>query len=340
MGGIHATVLPEEALQHVDTVFVGEAEELWKTFLEDFTAGTAGRIYKSEKHFDLLKAPVPRYDLINFDAFRDLGHYFNYIPVQATRGCPHDCSFCVVSKLYGRKIRKKTVAQVVSEIKYLRRYNTDSLILFADDNLFVERKFAKELLRGLMPLKIKYFAQTDISIADDDELLSLAYKSGCQIAFIGFESLRPQSLGEINVNKWKMKQVEKYEKSIRKIQENGIVAFGAFVAGFDNDDMKTFEEIRDFALRNYIPGQFTIATPIPGSDLYFSLKEKGRLFSDTFWDKCSFYNLVYRHPEITPEQAGNSLIELYETVFSEENNLKRLFYMKDIYKKLPERWTM
>ena len=204
----------------------------------------------------------------------------------------------------------------------------------------MDRRFAKELLRALIPLKIKYFAQTDISIAEDDELLALAYKSGCQIAFIGFESLRPESLGEINRNKWKMKQVAKYEKSISRIQENGIVAFGAFVAGFDNDDADTFNEIKEFAIRNNIPGQFTIATPIPGSDLYFSLKEEGRLFSDVFWNKCSFYNLVYKHKKITPEEAEKSLVDLYETVFNEENTMKRLIFMKNIYKKLPERWTL
>jgi radical SAM superfamily enzyme YgiQ (UPF0313 family) len=338
MGGIHASVLPEEALEHVDIVFIGEAEDTWGIFLEDFKSGQEKRTYKPQHHFDLSKAPIPKYDLLNFNAFKDSDSYFNYIPVQATRGCPHDCSFCVVTKLYGRKIRKKNIAHVVEEIEYLQRFNKDSLILFADDNLFVDKIYAKELLRALIPLKIKYFAQTDISIAGDDELMQLAYRSGCHIAFIGFESLRPDSLGEINRNKWKMKQVENYAQNIKKIQENGIVAFGAFVAGFQNDDLAVFDEIGDFAIQNNMPGQFTLATPIPGSRLYESLDTEGKLFKSVFWNECNFYNLVFRHHKISKAEAQNSLIKLYETVFNDENTLKRLMHMKNMYKKLPPRW--
>jgi radical SAM superfamily enzyme YgiQ (UPF0313 family) len=338
MGGIHASVLPEEALEHVDTVFIGEAEDTWGPFLTDFMAGEEKRTYKPHHHFDLSKAPVPRYELLNFSAFKDSDSFFNYIPIQATRGCPHDCSFCVVTKLYGGKIRKKNVAHVIEEIEYLQKFNKDSLMLFADDNLFVDKAYSKELLKALIPLKIKYFAQTDISIAEDDELLQLAYRSGCHIAFIGFESLRPDSLEEINRNKWKMKQVAKYSQSIKKIQDNGIVAFGAFVIGFQNDDLAVFDEISDFTIENKMPGQFTLATPIPGSRLYHSLQLEGKLFNSVFWNQCNFYNLVFRHDKMAKDEAQNSLINLYETVFNDENTIKRLMHMKNIYKKLPPRW--
>ena len=340
MGGIHASILPEEVLENVDTVFVGEAEEQWKVYLNDLKNGNEKKIYKCVNHYDLSNAPIPRYDLINFNAFKDTDNYFNYIPVQATRGCPHDCIFCVVSRLYGKKIREKSIEHVIEEIKYLHQYNRDSLILFADDNLFVDKRYAKDLLKSLIPLKIKYFAQSDISIAEDDELLALAYQSGCQIAFIGFESLRANSLEEINKNKWKMKQIEKYIQSIKKIQDNGIVAFGAFVIGFQNDDLFTFEEIKEFTIQNNIPGQFTIATPIPGSRLYQNLQQEGKLFSDIFWNKCSFYNMVFKHDKMTKVEAENALITLYDTVFNDENSLKRLNHMKNIYKKLPQRWII
>ena len=135
-----------------------------------------------------------------------------------------------------------------------------------------------------------------------------------------------------------MNQVENYEKSILKIQEHGIVAFGAFVFGFRNDDLSTFDEIREFTIRNNIPGQFTIATPLPGSDLYKKLKQEGSLFSDVFWNQCSFYNLHFRHEKMTKEEAEESLIQLYETVFNEENSLKRFLHMKNMYKRLPQRW--
>lgn len=339
MGGIHASVLPEEALQHADTVFIGEAEELWKVYLDELQEDQERKIYRSNGFLDLRKSPAPKYNLINYNAYKDNDNYFNYIPVQATRGCPHDCVFCAVSKLYGKKIRKKTVDQVVRDIEQIQLHVGDSLILFADDNLFVDKRFSKNLLKALIPLKIKYFAQTDISFAEDEELLSLAYRSGCHIAFIGLESLREESLGEINRNKWKMKQVEKYTRSIRKIQDSGIVAFGAFVIGFQHDDLSTFDEIRDFTVQNHMPGQFTLATPIPGSTLYQELQQEGRLYHDVFWNKCNFYNLVYTHENLTKKEAEDALIRLYEDVFNDENTFKRFFHMKNIYKTLPERWT-
>lgn len=340
MGGIHASVLPHEALEHVDTVFVGESEETWKEYLRDFETGTEKRIYNNKQPFNLEKSPLPRYDLIDFKAFQDLNNYFNYIPVQATRGCPHDCTFCAVSKFYGRKIRMKKVEQIVNEIKHLQQYDKDSLILFADDNLFVNRRFAKELMKALIPLKIKYFAQTDIKVADDDELLKLIYASGCQILFIGFESLSPESLGEINSNNWKQKQIATYKEHIQNIQDNGMIAFGGFVVGFEHDNLESFNHIKQFTLDNNIPGQFTILTPIPGSQLYTDLKVANRLYHDVFWDNGGFYNLVFKHNHIEPGEAQNALIKLYDEVYNTENSFKRFLHMKDKYKKLPPRWQL
>jgi hypothetical protein len=116
------------------------------------------------------------------------------------------------------------------------------------------------------------------------------------------------------------------------------VAFGAFVIGFNNDDLTVFDEIGEFAVQNNMPGQFTLATPIPGSRLYQSLNSEGKLFNTVFWNQCNFYNLVFRHDKISKDQAQDSLIRLYETVFNDDNTLKRLMYMKNMYKKLPPRW--
>ena len=338
MGGIHASVLPDEALKHVDTVIIGEAEELWGNYLEDLINENEKEIYKSEKPFNLDNSPFPRYNLIDFSAFKDSNNYFNYYPVQATRGCPHDCSFCAVTKIYGKKIRKKKINHILNEIKLIRKYDNDGLILFVDDNLFVDKKFSKALLSELIPLKIKYFAQTDINFSEDEELLDLAYRSGCQIAFIGFESLNPKSLGEVNLNNWKKNRVDKYSERIKRIQEHGIVVFGAFVIGFENDSLLSFKEIRDFVISNNIPGQFTILTPIPGSRIYNDLKERNKLYEDVFWNKCGFYNLTFKHDYLNAQEAERELIWLYDEVFSMNITIKRLLYIKNIYKELPPRW--
>ena len=338
MGGIHASILPYEALDHVHTVFIGEAEELWQTYLEELKSGKERRVYKNDKLFDLKKSKLPKYELINFELFNNLTSYFKFLPVQASRGCPHDCSFCVTTKFYGKKIRKKEIGQIINEIKYLKNYSKNSLLLFVDDNLFVDRIFAKSLLRELVPLKIKYIAQSDVKVAEDNELLQLAYLSGCVMIFIGFESINIKALGEINLNAWKMKQYHNYPEAIKKIQENGIVVFGAFIIGFINDSLSTYENIRDFVIQNNIPGQFTLLTPLPGCRIFEQFKAEGRLINEVFWDKCSFFDMTFKHDNISIEEAEDVIIRLHDEIFNEENSMKRNFHMLKIYKKLPQRW--
>lgn len=338
MGGIHSSVLPEEALKHVDTVFVGEAEELWQIYLEDLKSGRERKLYKNNGFYDLKKSLTPRYELINYDNYNQLNTHFKFIPVQATRGCPHDCSFCVTTKFYGKKIRKKEIGQIVKDIQHLNKYSPNSLLLFVDDNFFVDRQFAKSVLRELIPLKIKYIAQSDVKVAEDEELLRLAYQSGCMMIFIGFESLNPMSLGDINANAFKMKQYHNYSTAIKKIQENGMVVFGAFVIGFDNDDLSTFQNIREFVLKHNIPGQFTLLTPLPGSHIYNIFKAEGRLIKENFWNNCSFFNMTFKHDYLSKEEAEREIIQLHDEIFSEENSLKRNLHMMKIYKELPPRW--
>jgi radical SAM superfamily enzyme YgiQ (UPF0313 family) len=340
MGGIHASVLPYEALNHVNTVFIGEAEDQWQAYLVELKLGKERRIYRSNTLFNLKRSILPRYELINFELFNNLTTYFKFLPVQASRGCPHDCSFCVTSKFYGKKIRKKEIEQIIEEIECLKKLSNNALILFVDDNLFVDRVFAKSLLREIIPLNIKYIAQSDVKVADDPELLRLAYLSGCMMIFIGFESINKQALSEININAWKMKQLQNYPAAIKRIQENGIVVFGAFIAGFKEDDLSTFHNIKDFVIENNIPGQFTLLTPLPGSQIYDQYKAEGRLIKDVFWDKCSFFDMTFRHDNIISEDAENEIIKLHDEIFNEENTMNRNFHMMKIYKNLPQRWVL
>jgi len=340
MGGIHASILPDEALCHVNTIFIGEAEELWQIYLADLKSGSEKKIYKNDKLYDLKKSVTPRYDLINFELFNSLTSYFKFLPVQASRGCPHDCSFCVTTKFYGKKIRKKEIGQIINDIQYLKEYSNNSLLLFVDDNLFVDRQFAKSLLNELIPLKIKYVVQTDVKVAEDSELLKLAYLSGCVMICIGFESIDVKSLSHINVNSWKMKQRRNYTAAIEKIQKNGIVVFGTFVIGFENDSISTFKHIKNFVIQNNIPGQFTLLTPLPGTQIYEKLKAEGRLINETFWNKCSFFDMTFKHDNLSIENAENEIIKLHDEIFDEANTIKRNFHMMKIYKQLPQRWVL
>ena len=338
MGGLHVSVMTNEALDHVNTVIIGEAEDIWPVYLEDFRKGKALPIYKASQPFNLQKAPISRYDLVKFDHYKNREKFFNFIPVQATRGCPHDCIFCLVSQFYGKKPRLKKVEQVISEIDYLKSMNPESVILFADDNLFVNKKYAKNLLRELIPLKIKFVAQTDVRFAEDDELLNLAYLAGCELVYIGFESINYESLEEINKNQWKQKQLNNYELAIERIQAHGIVTLGSFVIGFKNDTLKTFTDIKNFAVKNNIPGAFTLLTPLPGTRLYHELETEGRLHKELFWNKCDFYSLLFKHDYLTPKEAEKQLTWLHHEVYSQVNAIQRAMHMKRIYKNLPPRW--
>lgn len=339
IGGIHSSVLPEEALEYADTIFIGEAEQTWPIFLKDYINGVPQKIYKAKSYFNLEKALTPKYELINFNKFLNNDTYFKFIPLQATRGCPHNCSFCLTTKFYGSKIRKKKIEQIIKEIEYIKSLKINHLFLFVDDNFFFDKKFSKELLKNLLNLNIKYVAQSDLSIADDEELLELAYLSGCIMVFIGFESLNSKSLETINNNKWKMKQMEKYERSIKIIQNHGIVVFGAFVIGFPYDNLNTFEETKNFVIKNKIPGQFTLLTPIPGTKIYDDLKNKNKLIKEKYWDECSFFSLLFKHENFTKFEAEKEIINLHNIVFNEKNTYDRNRYMIKIYKNLPPRWS-
>jgi radical SAM superfamily enzyme YgiQ (UPF0313 family) len=179
-----------------------------------------------------------------------------------------------------------------------------------------------------------------VKVADDPELLSLAYLSGCMMIFIGFESIDMKALGEINVNAWKKKQLQNYPTAIRRIQENGIVVFGAFIAGFKGDDLSTFGAIRDFVIQNHIPGQFTLLTPLPGSQLYEQYKAEGRLTNEKFWDKCSFFDMTFKHDNFNSVEAEHEIIKLHDEIFNEENTMNRNLHMMKIYKNLPQRWIL
>jgi radical SAM superfamily enzyme YgiQ (UPF0313 family) len=338
IGGIHATVLPEEALRHCDTVIVGEAEELWPRFLRDFVSGRPRSIYRNPPgHFvDLTASLPPRYDLLNaHNSLRDPHYFYNFVPIQASRGCPHGCDFCLVSDMYGKKNRKKVIGQVRAELLAIKKLLPNRLIGFVDDNLFTDRYFARELLEMLIELKVRWGAQTDVAVASDSKLLEQMYRSGCLLLHIGLESLDSENLSGMNQSGWKLKQLANYEEYVRNIQEHGIMVFGAFIIGLDHDDASVFARTVDFMDRNHITGQLTFATPLPGSRFYDRLKKEGRfLYPEPFWDRCSFFDVLFRLKRMTKEEAEDGFILAYQQVFNEKALLKRTAYMKEIYRKL------
>ena len=266
LGGSHPSALPEEASQHADAVVIGEAEEIWAKVLKDFKGNKLQRVYRQHRRPSLANLPIPRRDLFTKGAY--------YVPntLSITRGCPYACSFCSVTSFFGHTYRCRPVEEVLKEIETLGHRK---LIGFVDDNIFGNPKFVKELLRALVPYKIRWVAQASVMVAKDDELLKLAAASGCISLLVGFETLSPANLAAVGK---RINVVDEYETVIRTIHSYGIAIHGFFILGLDEDDEDVFARTIRFARKMRLESaQFAWPVPYPGTALFESLDKADRI---------------------------------------------------------------
>jgi radical SAM superfamily enzyme YgiQ (UPF0313 family) len=326
-GGPHVTLLPDEAKPHADAVVAGEAEPIWQDLIKDFKNGNLKPYYRATEPFDLAQSPLPRYEFL--DATKH-----NRITVQTARGCPHDCEFCAASKILG-PYRKKPIDLVVRDIKAIKNLWKNPFIEFADDNTFVDKEWSKKLLSAVIPLNIKWFTETDISVARDEDLLSLLRASGCRQLLIGFESVIKGNLKGMEGNDWKLRQFDSYLSDIEKIQSYGVSVNGCFILGQDCDDPGIFERTRDFIeTSQLLEAQITVLTPFPGTRLYQRLKTEGRLLRDIFWDRCTLFDVNFVPRNMTVEQLEDGLAWLGSQIYSDEAYKRRLAHYAKIVKTL------
>jgi radical SAM superfamily enzyme YgiQ (UPF0313 family) len=349
-GGLHASVLPEEAAQHADAVVIGEGETTWPEVVRDFQRGGRAALrpfYREAKpgQYDLRDAPMPRFDLLVQAApaaprspadpretgeIHRLGAY-NRITVQTTRGCPWDCDFCAASKLYGPRYRIKPVERVLREVDAVRSLWRRPFLEFADDNTFVHKPWAKQLLRELAERELRYFTETDVSVADDEELLDLLYASGCRQVLIGFESPRQASLDGMDRVNWKSKQHSRYLEAIERIQGRGISVCGCFIVGLDADTPEIFDELREFIDRSrLLEVQITILTPFPGTRLYQRLLAEGRMLYPGAWDRCTLFDLNFRPRGMSVEQLEEGMIQLWRDTWNAAALAERKRYYRQL----------
>ncbi len=325
LGGIHPTVCCDEAEKNADSVVVGESEDLWPKLLNDFEAGKLKKNYRQTELSDLKKAPLPRYDLIKY-----LNHKSFWI--QTTRGCPHDCNYCVASNIYGKRIRYKTVEQVVEEIKFIKSVDANPRISFADDNMFANKNYSKTLLEKIIPLNIRWLAQTDISVAEDMELLRLLKKSGCSILFIGFESISEYELAKTNKNKWKAKKIKYYKEYIHRIQSLGIGIFGGFIIGFDSDDSGLISKTCDFIKdSNIYAPQISVLTPYPGCALREQLASQNRIL-DKDWIYYTALDVTFKPAKMSEKELQRQLISALKSIYNRKQLENNIRYFKEIFK--------
>jgi radical SAM superfamily enzyme YgiQ (UPF0313 family) len=320
MGGLHVSVLPIEALHHADHVIVGEGEPVWPHVVAAVERGEHGRIWDA-KQFPpvcISQLPLPRYDLLQERSY-------NRFTVQTSRGCPWRCEFCASNVMLGLPYRKRPVAAVVRDIQHILSLRNHPFIEFADDNTFVDKKWGRELCQAIEPLNIKWFTETDISVADDPELLAAMARAGCRQVLIGLESPTPLALNGLEQKAdFKAKRFAKYRESVRKIQEAGITVNGCFILGLDHHDSTIFDSIYEFVDQvNLYEVQITVLTPFPGTPLYDRLLAEERLIEPGAWERCTLFDVNFVPKGMTAHELTEGLYKLTESLYADEFVAKR-----------------
>lgn len=310
MGGVHVSAMPDEALQHADTVVTGEAELIWDNLLEDFKKGKLKQRYKADNLCDMKNMVIPRRDLLN----RKMYSGFNTL--QATRGCPFNCDYCAVTAFFGHEFRVRPIDEVIEEIK-----SFDSKeFFFMDDNIVGRPRYAKELFQRLIPLKVTWGSQASITMAKDPELLNLYARSGGKYAFIGLESLSQKNLESMHKG-WN--SAKDYKEATKKIRDAGINVVGSFVFGLDEDDKTVFKTTFDFIMETRMDAaQFHILTPLPGTVTYNVLEKEGRII-DRDWAKYHTGEVVFQPKGMTIDELQNGYYWIFRNTYTIKNILKR-----------------
>jgi radical SAM superfamily enzyme YgiQ (UPF0313 family) len=272
LGGMHATLLPEEVSAHADSIFIGDAETGWREVIEDARRGKLRPRYRAP-----VGSPQPG-TLTRRDLFKGKG----YLPVtllQFSRGCRFACTFCAVSAYFDKTQFCREVREVVQEIESQDR----KLLFFVDDNILSNHEAAKILFRELIPLKVRWVSQASIDMTRDRELMDLMLESGCLGHVVGFESITPESL------RWMRKAPNlpvsrDYRNELATLRSYGLQVWAAFTLGHDHDTLESVRRTLDFALKNkFCFAAFNILVPYPNTPLYRRLEAEGRLLYDGRW---------------------------------------------------------
>ena len=310
-GGVHPTILPDEALQYANSVVVGEAEGVWKTLLTDFQNNDLKRKYYN---------PTPDLDTYVPKDFSKIikKRLFSLVPIMTTRGCPYNCDFCCVTNLFGKKMRHIPVENVVRDIKESGAKN----FMFLDDNIIGHPQYAKSLFRALKPLKIRWVGQASVSLlVRDGSLMQLAAESGCQALFFGIESVSEDQLKSMHKA---IKEIEHLEMALKKIKKMGILIHASMVFGFDSDKKEIFDETVQFLIKNKVSTvSFNILTPYPGTKVYDDMKRENRL-TTTDWRYYDHNTVVFKPINMTALELQTGKVRARKKFYTIWSVLKRL----------------
>jgi radical SAM superfamily enzyme YgiQ (UPF0313 family) len=316
IGGFHATLAPEEALQHADAVVVGEAEGVWNRLLEDAASGRLRGLYSGEVLSDLKNLPVPRYDLIDLKRYR-----IPNLPAQTTRGCPYACSYCEVTQVYGAKFRYRPPDEVVEEVKTLMRLGKRKFVYFVDDIFNAHRKHAFAVMEGLKKLKVRWTCLCTANVGDDGEMLDLMRASGCLHINIGMESVSPESLRSVNK---KQNHVDRYKEQFAAIRRRGIEYSLNVMFGLDGDTKDTFDATVDRLIEYKTPISFMfILSPRVGLKIREELAAQGRI-DHSDWERYHSYEVVFEPKNMTRSELEEGFWRAQRRFYSYGSIARRL----------------
>ncbi len=307
MGGFHATLCPEEVLQYCEAIVIGEAESVLPQAIDDFRHGRNEIVYRSAGR--AIRSVVP--DRSIFDGKK-------YLPirlVEFARGCRFKCDFCAIQSFFQSTHSHQPIEQVLREVQDTRRRG--QMFFFIDDNLTSNLEQAKEMMRALIPLKIRWVSQTAINVAYDEEALSLMKRSGCQGVLVGFESLDPAGLRQMNKDFNLMKGGP--AEAMKNFRRHGLRIYGTFIFGYDHDSPDTFRATMDFAKsEGLFIAAFNHITPFPGTPLYVRMQTEGRLLYDPWWNDDRYrYNMIPFQPaRMSPDELADLCVAARREFYS------------------------
>lgn len=320
MGGIHATMCTEEVMQYVDIVVTHDAESVWSTVLSDFEAGTLKKVYAGG-FVDAHQIPKARREIYN-------KYPYYYELLQTARGCPMSCDFCSVSQMCGTKYRERDVEEVLDELQETK----GQFIFFVDDNLIGVNKKSQErairLFKGMVERGIKkhWVTQASINVADNDEVLYWAKKSGCKLFLIGIEAETPKALKEMNKSMNLKRGAESYEHAIAKLHKHGIVILATIIFAMESDTIEDMYARRDFILNSSIDCyQTTILTPLPGTVVFDRLKD--RIVKKNFpadWPNYQWSVPLLDMPNMSADQIGIEMRNIWLSIYNKESIRRKM----------------
>jgi radical SAM superfamily enzyme YgiQ (UPF0313 family) len=311
LGGPHVTLIPEDAAPHADAVVVGYAEDSWPQLLRDFYKGELKLRYEQEPGLSLADRPFARRELLPSN------RYLTNNVFEATRGCIHNCDFCVVPRAWGRKPYQKPVEQVIADIQ---QHGARKLI-FVDLNIIADREYAMRLFAALVPLKVQWYGLATVLLADDPELLELAQRSGCKGLLMGLESISPQNLRQ---NHKTFNCPDKFVRIVERLHEHGIALQGCFVFGLDHDEPDVFLKTAEFAVQAKIDlPRFAIVTPFPNTALYKRLESEGRILTKN-WELYDGQHAVFQPAKLSIEELQQGTEAAWKHAYSFRSIARRI----------------